>query len=121
MTLCVLTAQVWLCGGSVEVVPCSKIAHIERAHKPYAPDLSSAMRRNALRVADIWLDDYKKNVFIAWNVPFKVDTKIYDPLDYFSLKHYIFIFIDNILSNDTPSVKLCSACCATLQLLEIAY
>ncbi|XP_027128848.1 probable polypeptide N-acetylgalactosaminyltransferase 8 [Larimichthys crocea] len=66
-----LGIRVWLCGGSVEVVPCSRIAHIERAHKPYAPDLSSAMRRNALRVADIWLDDYKKNVFIAWNVPFK--------------------------------------------------
>ncbi|TKS73160.1 putative polypeptide N-acetylgalactosaminyltransferase 8 [Collichthys lucidus] len=67
-----LGIRVWLCGGSVEVVPCSRIAHIERAHKPYAPDLSSAMRRNALRVADIWLDDYKKNVFIAWNVPFKL-------------------------------------------------
>ncbi|XP_061577317.1 probable polypeptide N-acetylgalactosaminyltransferase 8 [Cololabis saira] len=66
-----LGIRVWLCGGSVEVVPCSRIAHIERAHKPYAPDLSSAMRRNALRVADIWLDEYKKNVFITWNVPLK--------------------------------------------------
>lgn len=70
-----LTAQVWLCGGSVEVVPCSRIAHIERAHKPYALDLNPAMRRNALRVADIWLDDYKRNVLIAWNIP-KVDTMI---------------------------------------------
>uniref|UniRef100_A0A8C4H251 NADH dehydrogenase [ubiquinone] 1 alpha subcomplex subunit 9, mitochondrial n=1 Tax=Dicentrarchus labrax TaxID=13489 RepID=A0A8C4H251_DICLA len=61
--------RVWLCGGSVEVVPCSRIAHIERAHKPYALDLNPTMRRNALRVADIWLDDYKKNVLIAWNLP----------------------------------------------------
>ncbi|KAG7229785.1 hypothetical protein INR49_012494, partial [Caranx melampygus] len=66
-----LGIRVWLCGGSVEVVTCSRIAHIERAHKPYAPDLSIAMRRNALRVAEIWLDDYKKNVMIAWNVPLK--------------------------------------------------
>ncbi|XP_026166997.1 probable polypeptide N-acetylgalactosaminyltransferase 8 [Mastacembelus armatus] len=66
-----LGIHVWLCGGSVEVVPCSRIAHIERAHKPYAHDLSPAMRRNALRVADIWLDNYKKNVFIAWNIPLK--------------------------------------------------
>uniref|UniRef100_A0A8C3AQ18 Polypeptide N-acetylgalactosaminyltransferase n=1 Tax=Cyclopterus lumpus TaxID=8103 RepID=A0A8C3AQ18_CYCLU len=75
--LCVGTAQVWLCGGSVEVVPCSRVAHIERAHKPYAPDLNSAMRRNALRVADIWLDEYKRNVLIAWNLPLKnhgIDT-----------------------------------------------
>ncbi|XP_051237520.1 probable polypeptide N-acetylgalactosaminyltransferase 8 [Dicentrarchus labrax] len=64
-----LGIRVWLCGGSVEVVPCSRIAHIERAHKPYALDLNPTMRRNALRVADIWLDDYKKNVLIAWNLP----------------------------------------------------
>ncbi|CAN9498720.1 unnamed protein product [Ophioblennius macclurei] len=66
-----LGIRVWLCGGSVEVVTCSKIAHIERAHKPYAPDLGAAMRRNALRLAETWLDDYKKNVFIAWNLPLK--------------------------------------------------
>ncbi|KAM4618191.1 putative polypeptide N-acetylgalactosaminyltransferase 8 [Polymixia lowei] len=66
-----LGIRVWLCGGSIEVVTCSKIAHIERRHKPYAPDLSSVMRRNALRVADIWMDEYKKNVNIAWNLPLK--------------------------------------------------
>ena len=71
-----LTPQVWLCGGSVEVVPCSRIAHVERAHKPYALDLNPAMRRNALRVADIWLDEYKKNVHIAWNIPLKVGTVV---------------------------------------------
>ncbi|XP_068458747.1 probable polypeptide N-acetylgalactosaminyltransferase 8 [Clinocottus analis] len=72
-----LGIRVWLCGGSVEVVPCSRIAHIERAHKPYAPNIELAMRRNALRVADIWLDEYKRNVLIAWNVPLKnhgIDT-----------------------------------------------
>ncbi|GAA6090825.1 probable polypeptide N-acetylgalactosaminyltransferase 8 [Tachysurus ichikawai] len=62
------------CGGSIEVVPCSKIAHIERAHKPYAPDLRKYMMRNALRVADIWMDEYKYHVHIAWNLPLKVST-----------------------------------------------
>ncbi|XP_075938422.1 putative polypeptide N-acetylgalactosaminyltransferase 8 [Anarhichas minor] len=66
-----LGIRVWTCGGSIEVVPCSKIAHIERAHKPYVPDLSQAMRRNALRVAEIWMDEYKHNVNLAWNVPFE--------------------------------------------------
>ncbi|XP_073669498.1 probable polypeptide N-acetylgalactosaminyltransferase 8 [Paramisgurnus dabryanus] len=66
-----LGIRVWLCGGSIEVVPCSKIAHIERAHKPYSPDLSKPMIRNALRVAEIWMDEYKSNVNIAWNLPFK--------------------------------------------------
>nr|XP_023693487.1 probable polypeptide N-acetylgalactosaminyltransferase 8 isoform X1 [Paramormyrops kingsleyae]XP_023693496.1 probable polypeptide N-acetylgalactosaminyltransferase 8 isoform X1 [Paramormyrops kingsleyae]XP_023693505.1 probable polypeptide N-acetylgalactosaminyltransferase 8 isoform X1 [Paramormyrops kingsleyae]XP_023693514.1 probable polypeptide N-acetylgalactosaminyltransferase 8 isoform X1 [Paramormyrops kingsleyae] len=66
-----LGIRVWLCGGSIEVVPCSKIAHIERAHKPYMLDLSITMKRNALRVAEVWMDDYKRNVNIAWNLPIK--------------------------------------------------
>uniref|UniRef100_A0A3B3UK45 Polypeptide N-acetylgalactosaminyltransferase 8 n=1 Tax=Poecilia latipinna TaxID=48699 RepID=A0A3B3UK45_9TELE len=45
-----LGIRAWLCGGSVKVVPCSRVAHIERAHKPYAPDLNPSMRRNALRL-----------------------------------------------------------------------
>uniref|UniRef100_I3JVS0 Polypeptide N-acetylgalactosaminyltransferase n=1 Tax=Oreochromis niloticus TaxID=8128 RepID=I3JVS0_ORENI len=66
-----LGIRVWTCGGSIEVVPCSKIAHIERAHKPYMPDLAPAMKRNALRVAEIWMDEYKHNVNLAWNLPFE--------------------------------------------------
>ncbi|XP_026097339.1 probable polypeptide N-acetylgalactosaminyltransferase 8 [Carassius auratus] len=64
-----LGIRVWLCGGSIEVVPCSKIAHIERAHKPYVPDIISVMKRNALRVAEVWMDEYKINVNIAWGLP----------------------------------------------------
>ncbi|KAK1888375.1 putative polypeptide N-acetylgalactosaminyltransferase 8 [Dissostichus eleginoides] len=66
-----LGIRVWTCGGSIEVVPCSKIAHIERAHKPYMPDLSVAMRRNAMRVAEVWMDEYKHNVNLFWNLPFE--------------------------------------------------
>uniref|UniRef100_A0A8C1D2I6 Polypeptide N-acetylgalactosaminyltransferase n=1 Tax=Cyprinus carpio carpio TaxID=630221 RepID=A0A8C1D2I6_CYPCA len=66
-----LGIRVWLCGGSIEIVPCSKIAHIERAHKPYMPDLSNVMKRNALRVAEVWMDEYKINVNIAWGLPIK--------------------------------------------------
>ncbi|CAF98875.1 unnamed protein product, partial [Tetraodon nigroviridis] len=64
--------KVWTCGGSIEVVPCSKIAHMERAHKRYMPDLTLAMKRNALRVAEVWMDEYKHNVNLAWNLPFQV-------------------------------------------------
>ncbi|KAJ8002874.1 hypothetical protein DPEC_G00163490 [Dallia pectoralis] len=66
-----LGVRVWLCGGSIEIIPCSKIAHIERSHKPYMRDLSMSMKRNALRVAEIWMDEYKHNVNLAWNIPLK--------------------------------------------------
>ncbi|XP_038295164.1 probable polypeptide N-acetylgalactosaminyltransferase 8 isoform X6 [Canis lupus familiaris] len=64
-----LSLRVWQCGGRVEVLPCSRIAHLERNHKPYALDLSVALKRNALRVAEIWMDEYKHMVYLAWNIP----------------------------------------------------
>lgn len=72
--VCFLT-KVWQCGGSVEVLPCSRIAHIERAHKPYTENLTAHVRRNALRVAEVWMDQYKSHVYMAWNVPLQVKRK----------------------------------------------
>uniref|UniRef100_A0A803J963 Polypeptide N-acetylgalactosaminyltransferase n=2 Tax=Xenopus tropicalis TaxID=8364 RepID=A0A803J963_XENTR len=64
-----LAVRVWQCGGSVEVIPCSRIAHIERAHKPYTGQLAEHVRRNALRVAEVWMDEFKSHVYMAWNIP----------------------------------------------------
>lgn len=71
--ICVCVTKVWQCGGSVEVLPCSRIAHIERAHKPYTENLTVHVRRNALRVAEVWMDQYKSHVYMAWNVPLQVN------------------------------------------------
>ncbi|KAM8891117.1 polypeptide N-acetylgalactosaminyltransferase 18-like isoform 3-T3 [Spinachia spinachia] len=73
-----LGIRVWQCGGSVEVLPCSRIAHIERAHKPYTENLSAHVRRNALRVAEVWMDQYKSHVYMAWNVPLQSGIDIGD-------------------------------------------
>uniref|UniRef100_UPI00398E7275 polypeptide N-acetylgalactosaminyltransferase 18 n=1 Tax=Pristiophorus japonicus TaxID=55135 RepID=UPI00398E7275 len=64
-----LSLRVWQCGGSVEVLPCSRLAHIERAHKPYTTDLGAFVRRNALRLAEVWMDEFKSHVYMAWNIP----------------------------------------------------
>ncbi|XP_051884813.1 polypeptide N-acetylgalactosaminyltransferase 18-like [Pristis pectinata] len=64
-----LSIRVWQCGGSIEVLPCSRLAHIERAHKPYTEDLTTYVRRNALRVAEVWMDEFKDHVYMAWNIP----------------------------------------------------
>lgn len=59
----------------MEVLPCSRIAHIERAHKPYTENLAAHVRRNALRVAEVWMDQYKSHVYMAWNIPLQVKEK----------------------------------------------
>uniref|UniRef100_A0A8C1ZWN9 Polypeptide N-acetylgalactosaminyltransferase n=1 Tax=Cyprinus carpio TaxID=7962 RepID=A0A8C1ZWN9_CYPCA len=71
-----LGVRVWQCGGSVEVLPCARIAHIERAHKPYTEDLTAHVRRNALRVAEVWMDEFKSHVYMAWNIPQEVSSII---------------------------------------------
>ncbi|XP_005379663.1 PREDICTED: probable polypeptide N-acetylgalactosaminyltransferase 8 [Chinchilla lanigera] len=64
-----LSLRVWQCGGKIEVLPCSRVGHLERHHKPYALDLSLSLKRNALRVAETWMDEYKYMVYLAWNLP----------------------------------------------------
>lgn len=62
----------WLCGGSMEVLPCSRVAHIARVKKPYHSNIAYHTRRNALRVAEVWMDEYRSNVYLAWNIPMEV-------------------------------------------------
>ncbi|KAM9319009.1 polypeptide N-acetylgalactosaminyltransferase 17 [Pholidichthys leucotaenia] len=64
-----LGIRVWMCGGSMEVLPCSRVAHIARMKKPYHNNIALHMRRNALRVAEVWMDEYKSSVYLAWNIP----------------------------------------------------
>ena len=53
--------QVWLCGGSVEKVPCSLVAHLYR-HTPWSSN-GTLVTKNRLRVGAVWLDKYKEAMF----------------------------------------------------------
>ena len=67
-----VSPQVWQCGGSMEVLPCSRVAHIERSKKPYNNDIDYYAKRNALRAAEVWMDSFKSHVYMAWNIPMTV-------------------------------------------------
>lgn len=68
--------QVWQCGGSMEVLPCARVAHIERTKKPYNNDIDYYAKRNALRAAEVWMDEYKSHVYMAWNIPMNVSLSL---------------------------------------------
>ncbi|XP_061192693.1 polypeptide N-acetylgalactosaminyltransferase 5-like [Saccostrea echinata] len=57
-----LSFKTWMCGGKMEIIPCSQIGHLFRFVMPYSwgKDGYGNMIRNALRVAEVWMDDYKK-------------------------------------------------------------
>ncbi|KAK1792028.1 hypothetical protein P4O66_001755 [Electrophorus voltai] len=67
--VCECEVQVWQCGGSMEVLPCARVAHIERTKKPYNNDIDYYAKRNALRAAEVWMDEFKSHVYMAWNIP----------------------------------------------------
>ena len=49
-----------MCGGAVEIVPCSRVGHIFRSFSPYKwrTDLQIP-EYNYKRVAEVWMDEYK--------------------------------------------------------------
>lgn len=60
----------------MEVLPCARVAHIERTKKPYNNDIDYYAKRNALRAADVWMDEYKSHVYMAWNIPMNVSFSL---------------------------------------------
>ncbi|KAM3858110.1 polypeptide N-acetylgalactosaminyltransferase 15-like [Diretmus argenteus] len=55
-----LSIRVWSCGGSMEVVPCSRVAHLTHRHLPYPLPDQELLQKNKIRIADTWMDAYRK-------------------------------------------------------------
>ena len=51
-----------MCGGKLEIAPCSRVGHIFRSTQPYKfPEGNvKTFLRNCVRLAETWLDGYKE-------------------------------------------------------------
>lgn len=54
-----MSFRVWMCGGILETIPCSRIGHIFRDFHPYSfPNDRDTHGINTVRMALVWMDDY---------------------------------------------------------------
>jgi hypothetical protein len=52
-----------MCGGTLEIIPCSHVGHIFRSRSPYSWNSPNALRKNSIRLAVVWMDGYSKYYF----------------------------------------------------------
>jgi len=56
-----LSFKAWMCGGAIEIVPCSRVGHIFRTFSPYKWTTKVKLPEyNYKRVAAVWMDHYQE-------------------------------------------------------------
>ena len=57
-----LSFRTWMCGGTLEFIPCSIVGHIFRKNHPYGFPIATRDYHglNSKRLAEVWMNDYKR-------------------------------------------------------------
>ena len=53
-----ISFRIWMCGGRLEILPCSHVGHVFRSWSPYEV-LPKHIDKNRIRVAEVWMDEFK--------------------------------------------------------------
>nr|XP_020042497.1 polypeptide N-acetylgalactosaminyltransferase-like 6 [Castor canadensis] len=58
-----ISFKVWMCGGEMFDVPCSRVGHIYRKYVPYKVPSGTSLARNLKRVAETWMDEFAEYIY----------------------------------------------------------
>lgn len=60
-----LSFKTWMCGGSLEIIPCSHVGHVFRKKSPYQWRTGvDVIKINTIRLVEVWLDEYSKYYYM---------------------------------------------------------
>ncbi|KAK7168663.1 hypothetical protein R3I93_004852 [Phoxinus phoxinus] len=74
-----ISFKIWMCGGEIEIIPCSRVGHIFRGDNPYKfpKDRVKTVERNLARVVEVWMDEYKE-IFYGHGYHHLLDKSVTD-------------------------------------------
>ncbi|KAG5326064.1 GALT1 acetylgalactosaminyltransferase, partial [Acromyrmex heyeri] len=71
-----ISFRIWQCGGTLEIIPCSRVGHIFRNFHPYKfPNDKDTHGINTARLAFVWMDEYKR-LFLLHRSEFKDNPEL---------------------------------------------
>lgn len=56
-----MSFRVWMCGGQILIVTCSRVGHVFRKTSPYSwpGGVARIINHNTQRIVEVWMDEYK--------------------------------------------------------------
>ncbi|XP_053617170.1 polypeptide N-acetylgalactosaminyltransferase 10-like [Plodia interpunctella] len=70
-----LSFKVWLCGGRILIASCSRVGHVMHQVPLFLQyGYGDFVRRNILRVANVWMDDYIEKVLKSESPNYYIDS-----------------------------------------------
>ena len=83
-----------MCGGTLETTPCSHVGHIFRKRTPYKwRENVNVLQKNNIRLAEVWLDEYKQYYYDRIGNNLVSTNNIYDIIRVSCIKLLLLVFI----------------------------
>ena len=62
-----ISFRLWMCGGSLEIIPCSKVGHIFRGGGntiwTFPEGADKTLTKNTMRLIEVWVDEEYKHIY----------------------------------------------------------